>query len=125
MGSSNGQLGSVCGLFAFVPGSHAGSVWALGIVAGSVSAWKGARWRGTAGVSASFVAAVVSAYLVAWLDRVKATSQTVRQPASGSARAVPLFPLYAAVAVFTWLNSSEGRASAHDVTTKSPNMVAL
>ena len=39
----------------------------LGIVAGAVAAWKGAKWWGTAGVSASFVAAVLSAYLVGWV----------------------------------------------------------
>ena len=40
----------------------------LGVRSGFVAAWKGARWWGTAGVSASFVAAVVSAYLSAWLS---------------------------------------------------------
>ena len=40
----------------------------LGIVAGAVAAWKGAKWWATAAVSASFVAAVVSAYLAAWLS---------------------------------------------------------
>ena len=39
----------------------------LGVVAGAVAAWRGARWWVTAAVSASFVAAVVSAYLAAWL----------------------------------------------------------
>ena len=39
----------------------------LGVVAGGVAAWKGARWWATAGVSASFVSVVVSAYLAAWL----------------------------------------------------------
>ncbi len=35
----------------------------LGIVAGAVAAWKAAKWWGTAGVSASLVAAVVGFYL--------------------------------------------------------------
>ena len=39
----------------------------LGVIAGSVAVWKGAKWRGTAGVSASFMAAVVGFYLVTWL----------------------------------------------------------
>jgi len=39
----------------------------LGVIAGFVAAWKGARWWATAGVSASFVAAVLSIYLAAWL----------------------------------------------------------
>ncbi len=39
----------------------------LGVLAGCVAAWKGARWWVSAAVSASSVAAVVSAYLVAWL----------------------------------------------------------
>ena len=39
----------------------------LGVAAGTVAVWKGARWWGTAGVSASFVSAVINAYLVAWL----------------------------------------------------------
>ena len=40
----------------------------MGIVDGAVAAWKGAKWWATVGVSASFVAAVVSAYLAAWLS---------------------------------------------------------
>lgn len=39
----------------------------LGVVAGTVAVWKGARWWGTAGVSASFVAAVTGFYLAIWL----------------------------------------------------------
>ena len=39
----------------------------LSVVAGFVAAWKGARWWATLAVTASFVAAVVSAYLAAWL----------------------------------------------------------
>ena len=39
----------------------------LGVVVGGVAVWKGARWWGTAGVSASFVAAVVGFYLAIWL----------------------------------------------------------
>ena len=39
----------------------------LGVITGFVAAWKGAKWWATAAVSASFVAAVVSAYLAAWL----------------------------------------------------------
>ena len=40
----------------------------LGVIAGAVAAWKGARWWATAAVSASFVLAVVSVYLAAWLS---------------------------------------------------------
>ena len=39
----------------------------LGVVAGIVAVWKGAKWWGTAGVSASFVSAVVAYYLATWL----------------------------------------------------------
>ena len=39
----------------------------LGVLTGGVAVWKGARWWGTAGVSASFVAAVVGFYLAIWL----------------------------------------------------------
>ena len=39
----------------------------LGVVAGAVAVWKGARWWGTAGVSTSFVAGVVGFYLATWL----------------------------------------------------------
>ena len=39
----------------------------LGVVAGAVAAWKGAKWWASAAVSASFVAAVVSVYLAPWL----------------------------------------------------------
>ena len=39
----------------------------LGVIAGFVAAWKGARWWATAGVSASFVAATVGVYWGAWL----------------------------------------------------------
>ena len=39
----------------------------LGVMAGTVAVRKGAKWRGTAGVSASFVAAVVGFYLATWL----------------------------------------------------------
>ena len=39
----------------------------LGIVAGCVAAWKGAKWLASLAVSSSFGAAVVSAYLAAWL----------------------------------------------------------
>ena len=39
----------------------------LGVVAGFVAAWRGARWWATTGVTASFVAAVVGVYLAAWL----------------------------------------------------------
>ena len=39
----------------------------LGVVAGAVAAWKGARWWGTAGVSGSAVAGVVGYYLAVWL----------------------------------------------------------
>ncbi len=40
----------------------------LGVIAGFVAAWKGARWWASVGVSASFGAAVLSAYLAAWLS---------------------------------------------------------
>ena len=40
----------------------------LGVIAGCVAAWKRAKWWATAVVSASFVAAVVSAYVAAWLN---------------------------------------------------------
>lgn len=39
----------------------------LGVVAGTVAVWKGAKWCGTAGVSASFVAAVTAFYVAARL----------------------------------------------------------
>ncbi len=39
----------------------------LGVLAGCVAAWKGAKWWASAAVSASFAAAVVSVYLAAWL----------------------------------------------------------
>ena len=39
----------------------------LGVAAGAVAAWKGARWWGTAGVSSSAVAGVVGYYLAAGL----------------------------------------------------------
>lgn len=39
----------------------------LGVIAGTVAVAKGARWRGSVGVSASAVAAVISYYLAAWL----------------------------------------------------------
>ena len=39
----------------------------LGLVAGPVAVAKGGGWWGTAGVPASFAAAVLSAYLEAWL----------------------------------------------------------
>ena len=39
----------------------------LGVIAGFVAAWKGAKWWASAAVSASFVAAVASVYLAAWL----------------------------------------------------------
>ena len=39
----------------------------LGVIAGSVAVWKGAKLWGTAGVSASFVAAVFGFYLAIWL----------------------------------------------------------
>lgn len=35
----------------------------LGVVAGALAVWKGARWRGTVGLSASAVAAVIGYYL--------------------------------------------------------------
>ena len=40
----------------------------LGIVAGFVAAWKGAKLWASLAVSASFVAALASAYLFAWLS---------------------------------------------------------
>ena len=49
----------------------------LGVVAGMVAAWKGARWWATAAVSASFVAAVVSAYLAAWLMVYRDTGEVL------------------------------------------------
>ncbi|MCH8898473.1 MAG: hypothetical protein IIC33_09315 [Chloroflexi bacterium] len=39
----------------------------LGVMAGTVAVRRGAKWRGTAGVSASFMAAVVGFYLATWL----------------------------------------------------------
>ena len=39
----------------------------MDVVAGAVAAWEGARWRAMVGVSASFVALVVSVYLAAWI----------------------------------------------------------
>jgi len=39
----------------------------LGVVAGTVAVWKGARWRGTLGVSGSAVAGIVGYYLAAGL----------------------------------------------------------
>ena len=39
----------------------------LGVIAGTVAVAKGARWRGTVGVSASAVAAVIGFYLAAGL----------------------------------------------------------
>ena len=39
----------------------------LGVIAGFVAAWKGVRGWASAAVSTSFVAAVASVYLAAWL----------------------------------------------------------
>ena len=39
----------------------------LGVIAGAVTVWKGAKSWGAAGLSARFVSAVISAYLAAWL----------------------------------------------------------
>ena len=39
----------------------------VGVMAGTVADWKGGRWWGTVGVSGSAAAAVVSAYLAAWV----------------------------------------------------------
>ena len=39
----------------------------LGVVAGTVSVWKGARWWGTAGVTGGALAGVLGYYLAAGL----------------------------------------------------------
>ncbi|MCZ6866159.1 MAG: hypothetical protein O7E55_02330 [Chloroflexi bacterium] len=54
------------------------------VAAGSVAVWKGAKLWGTAGVSASFVAAVVGFYLAIWLATYGPPAVTMSRSASGS-----------------------------------------
>ena len=104
MGSSNGQLGSVRGLFAFAPGSHAGGVRVTGHRSWLGGRLEGCQVGGNGGRLGQLRGGGGQRLFGCLADRVKATSQTVRQPARGSARAVPqvLFYVIARQRYFTW-----------------------